>query len=140
MVVARLLVFRVKRVNFSFKKKRVEKHKYVNFNPFTSLVFPEPLPTCAARVDTLRSHGLVTSALRLTVAVVRTMKAQQLLAQRRWHEVQAKSNAASSSGSSSGAAAAATSPTNQSPSCTSRCRSSHCYDYYRSVVFSIHIF
>jgi hypothetical protein len=95
----------------------------------------EPLPTCAARVDALRSHGLVSSALRLTVAVVRTMKQQQLLAQRRWHESQqalAKS-ATSSQNSASSHSNSATSggSGNNVVACTSRCRSSHCYEYYR---------
>lgn len=46
------------------------------------------MPTCAARVDALRSHGHQGAALRLAVAVVRTMKQQQLAAQRRWHDSQ----------------------------------------------------
>ena len=53
-----------------------------------SLLVTEPLPTCAARVDALRSHGHQEAALRLAVAVVRTMKQQQLIAQRKWHESQ----------------------------------------------------
>lgn len=48
----------------------------------------EPLATCAARVDALRSHGHQEAALRLAVAVVRTMKQQQLSNQRKWHESQ----------------------------------------------------
>ena len=48
----------------------------------------EPLATCAARVDALRSHGHQAAALRLAVAVVRTMKQQQIIAQRRWIEGQ----------------------------------------------------
>lgn len=48
----------------------------------------EPLPTCAARIDALRSHGHYEAALRLAVAVVRTMKYNQLNAQRKWHESQ----------------------------------------------------
>lgn len=39
-------------------------------------------------MDALRSHGHQSAALRLAVSVVRTMKQQQLVAQRRWHESQ----------------------------------------------------
>ncbi|KAI5709667.1 hypothetical protein M8J75_002174 [Diaphorina citri] len=106
-----------------------------SFNSLGQPLWHEPLPTCAARVDALRSHGLVSSALRLTVAVVRTMKQQQLLAQRRWHESQqalAKS-ATSSQNSASSHSNSATSggSGNNVVACTSRCRSSHCYEYYR---------
>lgn len=55
----------------------------VNYN-----FFVEPIPLCAARVDSLRSHGHMEAALRLAVSVVRTMKQQQLIAQRRWHQNQ----------------------------------------------------
>lgn len=51
-------------------------------------VWTEALATCAARVDALRSHGHQEAALRLAVAVVRTMKQQQLANQRKWHESQ----------------------------------------------------
>ncbi|XP_047000533.1 zinc finger SWIM domain-containing protein 5-like [Schistocerca americana] len=57
-----------------------------SFNSQGQPLWHEPLPTCAARVDALRSHGHQGAALRLAVAVVRTMKQQQLAAQRRWHE------------------------------------------------------
>lgn len=72
------------------------------------IVVAEPLGTCAARVDALRSHGHQEAALRLAVAVVRTMKQQQLENQRKWHESQqqvrnstnSNSNASHSSSSS----------------------------------------
>lgn len=67
-----------------------------NFEQFT-----EPIPLCAARVDSLRSHGHMEEALRLAVSVVRTMKQQQLVAQRKWHESQ-QSTSGSSSNSSLG--------------------------------------
>ena len=50
--------------------------------------YVEPIPLCAARVDSLKSHGHMEAALRLAVSVVRTMKEQQLMAQRQWHESQ----------------------------------------------------
>ncbi|KAJ4448512.1 hypothetical protein ANN_10528 [Periplaneta americana] len=78
------------------------------------LLVPEPLPTCAARVDALRSHGHQGAALRLAVAVVRTMKQQQLVAQRRWHESQQQQQQQHRSGASSSSANLAT-------PCTSRC-------------------
>nr|CAD7568287.1 unnamed protein product [Timema californicum] len=59
-----------------------------SFNPLGQPLWHEPLPTCAARVDALRSHGHQSAALRLAVSVIRTMKQQQLVAQRRWHESQ----------------------------------------------------
>ncbi|XP_073994707.1 zinc finger SWIM domain-containing protein 5-like isoform X2 [Rhodnius prolixus] len=59
-----------------------------SFNSLGQPLWHEALPICAARVDALRSHGHSSAALRLTVAVVRTMKQQQLTAQRRWHESQ----------------------------------------------------
>lgn len=59
-----------------------------NLADFVFFEFLEPLATCAARVDALRSHGHQEAALRLAVAVVRTMKQQQLQNQRKWHESQ----------------------------------------------------
>lgn len=53
-----------------------------------SFSITEPLATCAARIDALRSHGHYEAALRLAVSVVRTMKYNQLNAQRKWHESQ----------------------------------------------------
>jgi hypothetical protein len=44
-----------------------------------AVCYLEPLPTSAARVDALRSHGHQAAALRLAVSVVRTMKQQQLV-------------------------------------------------------------
>ena len=75
------------------------------------VTFAEPLPTCAARVDALRSHGHQGAALRLAVAVVRTMKQQQLVAQRRWHESQQQHR--------NGATTSSTA--NLPTPCTSRC-------------------
>lgn len=82
------------------------------FNPQGQPLWNEPIPLCAARVDSLRSHGHMEAALRLAVSVVRTMKQQQLLAQKKWNESQ---QAACSSSSS----AASTSKANKP--CTSRC-------------------
>lgn len=48
-----------------------------SFNSVGQPLWYEPLTTCAARVDALRSHGHNAAALRLAVAVVRTMKAHQ---------------------------------------------------------------
>lgn len=63
------------------------------------IVWTEPLATCAARVDALRSHGHQEAALRLAVAVVRTMKQQQLANQRKWHESQQQQRHAAGSSS-----------------------------------------
>ena len=46
----------------------------------------EHLPTACARVDALRSHGYFTEALRLCVAIVRTMKRNQQLAMSHWRK------------------------------------------------------
>ena len=46
----------------------------------------EHLPTASARVDALRSHGYFTEALRLSVAIVRTMKRNQQLAMTHWRK------------------------------------------------------
>lgn len=51
-------------------------------------LFAEPLATCAARIDALRSHGHYEAALRLAVSVVRTMKYNQINAQKKWHDGQ----------------------------------------------------
>ena len=48
----------------------------------------EHIPTACARVDALRSHGYTTEALRLAVAIVRTMKRTQLIAQSHWKRQQ----------------------------------------------------
>lgn len=63
-------------------------------------------------MDALRSHGHQGAALRLAVAVVRTMKQQQLVAQRRWHESQQQQQHRSAASSSSA---------NLATPCTSRC-------------------
>lgn len=75
----------------------------------------EPLPTCAARVDALRSHGHQGAALRLAVAVVRTMKQQQLVAQRHWHESQQQQQQQQHRSGASSSTANLVTP------CTSRC-------------------
>lgn len=59
-----------------------------SFNSLGQPLWHEALATCASRVDALRSHGHHAAALRLAVCVVRTMKQQQLDAQRRWQESQ----------------------------------------------------
>ena len=87
--------------------------------------FLEPIPLCAARVDALRSHGHMEAALRLAVSVVRTMKQQQIVAQRKWHESQQSLNASSSSGvagsSGAGSSSSSSSTTMKNRPCTSRC-------------------
>ncbi|XP_044744822.1 zinc finger SWIM domain-containing protein 4-like isoform X1 [Coccinella septempunctata] len=82
-----------------------------SFNSQGQPLWNESIPLCAARVDSLKSHGHNEAALRLTVSVVRTMKQQQLVAQRRWHESQQN---ASSSSSKADASCKTT-------ACTSRC-------------------
>lgn len=79
-------------------------------------LFSEALPLCAARVDSLRSHGHQEAALRLAVAVVRTMKQQQLNAQRKWHDSQLAQLAAASTSKSN--------PSNQQ--CSSKCQGGPC--------------
>ncbi|XP_044736149.1 zinc finger SWIM domain-containing protein 4-like isoform X2 [Chrysoperla carnea] len=86
-----------------------------SFNGLGQPLWEEPLPLCAARVDSLRSHGHQEAALRLAVAVVRTMKQQQLNAQRKWHDSQLAQLAAASTSKSS-----MSTPTQ----CTSRCTGS----------------
>lgn len=56
----------------------------------------EPLPTCAARIDALRSHGHYEAALRLAVSVVRTMKYNQENSRKKWHDNQLPSGCSSS--------------------------------------------
>uniref|UniRef100_A0A1B0CV38 Uncharacterized protein n=1 Tax=Lutzomyia longipalpis TaxID=7200 RepID=A0A1B0CV38_LUTLO len=59
-----------------------------NFNTLGQPLWHEPLAMCAARVDSLRSHGHTEAALRLSVSVVRTMKQVQMDAQSLWHKHQ----------------------------------------------------
>lgn len=59
-----------------------------NFNSLGQPLWHEPLSMCAARVDSLRSHGHTDAALRLSVSVVRTMKQIQKDAQILWHRYQ----------------------------------------------------
>ena len=61
--------------------------------PISSIVlfdFTEHVPTACARVDALRSHGYTAEALRLAVAIVRTLKQGQLQSQQRWDEQQSR--------------------------------------------------
>ncbi|XP_030750668.1 zinc finger SWIM domain-containing protein 4-like isoform X2 [Sitophilus oryzae] len=80
-----------------------------SFNSQGQPLWHESIPWCAARVDSLRSHGHAEAALRLAVSVVRTMKQQQLQAQRQWHESQQQQPSTSGS---------------QSKPCVSRCQGS----------------
>lgn len=59
-----------------------------NFNTSGQPLWHEPLAMCAARIDSLRSHGHTDAALRLSVSVVRTMKQIQRDAQVLWHRYQ----------------------------------------------------
>lgn len=63
--------------------------KSTTFNATGQPLWHEPLSMCAARVDSLRSHGHTDAALRLSVSVVRTMKQIQIDAQLLWHRFQA---------------------------------------------------
>lgn len=58
---------------------------------FFSVLCAEHVPTACARVDALRSHGYTAEALRLAIAIVRTLKQEQLQSQQRWEEQQARS-------------------------------------------------
>ncbi|EEB16267.1 zinc finger protein SWIM domain-containing protein, putative [Pediculus humanus corporis] len=89
-----------------------------SFNSQGQPLWHEPLATCAARVDALRSHGHQEAALRLAVAVVRTMKQQQLSNQRKWHESQQQiRNAPSTSGNSHYSSSASLSCSSSSSFC-----------------------
>lgn len=57
-----------------------------NFNLLGQPLWHEPMAMCAARIDSLRSHGHLDAALRLSVSVVRTMKQLQKDAQTLWHK------------------------------------------------------
>lgn len=56
-----------------------------NFNVIGQPLWHEPLSMCAARVDSLRSHGHTDAAIRLSVSVVRTIKQYQKDSQALWH-------------------------------------------------------
>ncbi|GFT99338.1 zinc finger SWIM domain-containing protein 5 [Nephila pilipes] len=58
------------------------------FNSQGYPLWPEHIPTACARVEALRSHGYQPEALRLAVAIVRTMKRQQRDWQCRWQAEQ----------------------------------------------------
>lgn len=58
---------------------------YLIFDFYFSI---EHIPTACARVEALRSHGYQSEALRLAVAIVRTMKRQQREWQCRWQAEQ----------------------------------------------------
>ena len=51
-----------------------------------SSLWHEHVPTACARVDALRSHGYFSEALRLSVAIVRTMKRNQSVAMSHWRK------------------------------------------------------
>ncbi|KYB26387.1 Zinc finger SWIM domain-containing protein 6-like Protein [Tribolium castaneum] len=93
-----------------------------SFNSQGQPLWHEPIPLCAARVDSLRSHGHMEAALRLAVSVVRTMKQQQLVAQRRWHE----SQQASTSSSSNSKCQTSCKTTPCTSRCTGQCNSKSC--------------
>lgn len=57
-----------------------------NFNTLGQPLWYEPMAHCAARIDSLRSHGHIDAALRLSVSVVRTMKQVQQDAQLLWQK------------------------------------------------------
>lgn len=88
-------------------------------------------------MDSLRSHGHMEEALRLAVSVVRTMKQQQLLAQRKWHESQQSGSNSNRPCGSNGAGSSSNSNKSGSSNsckmqhsckmaaCTSRCQG-HC--------------
>lgn len=57
-----------------------------NFNILGQPLWHEPMAMCAARIDSLRSHGHIDAALRLSVSVVRTMKQLQRDAQNLWQK------------------------------------------------------
>lgn len=59
-----------------------------NFNSIGQPLWHEQLQLCAARIDSLRSHGHTDAALRLSVSVVRTMKQIQKDAQILWLKYQ----------------------------------------------------
>lgn len=84
---------------------------YGTFNSQGQPLWGESIPLCAARVDSLRSHGHIEAALRLAVSVVRTMKQQQLVAQRKWHDSQQQGTSSSTKAHSSC----------KTTACTSRC-------------------
>ena len=55
---------------------------------FELFPFSEHVPTACARVDALRSHGYTAEALRLAIAIVRTLKQGQIQSQQRWQDQQ----------------------------------------------------
>lgn len=63
-----------------------------NFNLLGQPLWHEPLSMCAARIDSLRSHGHTDAALRLSISVVRTMKQIQKDGQLLWNRYQATMN------------------------------------------------
>ncbi|KAK7601487.1 hypothetical protein V9T40_008928 [Parthenolecanium corni] len=71
-------------------------HHSGSFNSIGHPLWHEPLPTCAARIDALRSHGHYEAALRLAVSVVRTMKYNQENSRKKWHDNQPPSGCSSS--------------------------------------------
>jgi len=65
-----------------------EPHSTNNINPQGQALWHEHVPTACARVDALRSHGYTAEALRLAIAIVRTLKQGQIQSQQRWQDQQ----------------------------------------------------
>lgn len=77
-----------------------------NFNALGQPMWHESLAMCAARIDSLRSHGHTDAALRLSVSVVRTMKQVQRDSHMIWDHYQSSISNSQSSCSSDEAAMA----------------------------------
>ncbi|XP_070195342.1 zinc finger SWIM domain-containing protein 5-like [Littorina saxatilis] len=75
-------------------------------------LWSEHLPTACARVDALRSHGHIKEALRLAVAIVRTMKAKLATCQASCHKKHTQPFDRSSSALWNGASSSSRTPTN----------------------------
>lgn len=67
-------------------EKRMVSGEQTELQASDSLLWHEHIPTACARVDALRSHGYTGEALRLAVAIVRTMKRNQQLALSHWRK------------------------------------------------------
>ena len=70
--------------NMDYYEKKWDREK--GAEDVESLLWHEHVPTACARVDALRSHGYHCEALRLAVAIVRTMKRNQQLAGALWRK------------------------------------------------------
>lgn len=123
-----------------------------NFNANGQPLWYEPMSMCAARIDSLRSHGHIDAALRLSVSVVRTMKQVQQDAQLLWHKYR-KQNApaimpappqksqpiAGTSSSSNIASVSSSSASSSSSSSASDCNNSKCKDCQLNKLFEFTI-